>query len=93
MHTHIYTYIHTYIHTYIYIHTHVHVSKASQVVLGVKNLPTNAGDLRHSGSILGWEDLLEQERATHTSILDWRLPWTEEPGGLQSMWSQRIGHD
>ena len=37
---------------------------------------------------LGWEDLLEKEMATHSSILAWKIPWTEEPGRLQSMWSQ-----
>ena len=42
---------------------------------------------------LGWEDLLEKEMATHSSILAWRIPRTEEPGGLQSMGSQRVGHD
>ena len=42
---------------------------------------------------LGWEDLLEEEMATHFSILAWRIPWTEEPGGRQSMGSQRVGHD
>ena len=42
---------------------------------------------------LGWEDALEEEMATHSSILAWRIPWTEEPGGLQSMGSQRAGHD
>ena len=42
---------------------------------------------------LGQEDLLEKEMATHSSILAWRIPWTEEPGGLQSMESQRVGHD
>ena len=42
--------------------------------------------------ILGWEDPLEKEIATHSSILAWRIPWTEEPGGLQSTRSQRIGH-
>ena len=42
---------------------------------------------------LGWEDLLEEEMAAHSSILAWRIPWTEEPGGLQSMESQRVGHD
>ena len=41
---------------------------------------------------LGWEDPLEKEMATHSSILAWRFPWTEEPGGLQPMGSQRIGH-
>ena len=42
---------------------------------------------------LGREDALEKEMATHSSILAWRIPWTEEPGGLQSMGSQRVGHD
>ena len=42
---------------------------------------------------LGQEDPLEEEMATHFSILAWRTPWTEEPGGLQSMRSQRVGHD
>ena len=46
----------------------------------------NVGDL-------GWEDLLEKEMATHSSILAWRIPWTEEPGGLQSTGLQRVGHD
>ena len=41
---------------------------------------------------LGWEDLLEKGMATHSSILAWRIPWTEEPGELQSMGSQRDGH-
>ena len=42
---------------------------------------------------LGWEDLLEEEMATLSSILAWEIPWTEEPGGLQSMGSRRVGHD
>ena len=42
---------------------------------------------------LGWEDALEKETATHSSILDWEIPWTEEPGGLQSMGWQRVGHN
>ena len=42
---------------------------------------------------LGWEDPLEEETASHSSILAWRIPWTEEPGGLQSMGLQRVGHD
>ena len=41
---------------------------------------------------LGWEDPLEEGMATHSSILSWRIPWTEEPGGLQFMGSQRTGH-
>ena len=42
---------------------------------------------------LGQEDPLEEEMATHSSILAWEIPWTEEPGGLQSMGLQRVGHD
>ena len=42
---------------------------------------------------LGWEDPLDKEMGTHSSILVWRIPWTEEPGGLQSMGSQRVGLD
>ena len=42
---------------------------------------------------LGREDPLEKEMATHSSILAWRIPWTEEPGGVQSIGSQRVGHD
>ena len=41
----------------------------------------------------GWEDPLEEGMATHSSTLAWRIPWTEEPGGLQSMGLQRVGHD
>ena len=41
----------------------------------------------------GWEDPLEKERATHSSILAWEIPWTEKPDGLQSIGSQRVGHD
>ena len=42
---------------------------------------------------LGWEEPLEEGMATHSSILAWRIPWTKEPGRLQSMGSQRVGHD
>ena len=58
--------------------------------LSSKESACSAGD---SGSILGWEDLLEEEMATHYSILDWKISWTDEPGGLQSMGLQRVGHD
>ena len=54
----------------------------------VKNLPDTAGDKRDVGLISGLEDPLEEGMATHTSILAWRVPWTEKPGGLQSMGSQ-----
>ena len=66
---------------------------ASKVVLVVKNLPANAGDVRDTSLIPGWEDPLEKGMATHSSILAWRIPWTEEPGRLQSMGSQIVGHD
>ena len=56
----------------------------------VKCLPTMRETLVQS---LGWEDLLEKELATHSSILAWKIPWTEEPGRVQSMGSQRVGHD
>ena len=50
----------------------------------VKNLPANTG---HAGSIPGWEDPLEEEMATHSSFLAWKIPWTEEPGRLYSIGS------
>ena len=56
----------------------------------VKNLPAIQETQVLS---LGREDALEKEMATDSSILAWRIPWTEEPGGLQSMWLQRVGHD
>ena len=56
----------------------------------VKNLPAVQESRVRS---LGWEDPLEKEMATHSSILAWKIPWTEEPGGLQSMGSQRVGHN
>ena len=59
--------------------------QASQVVLVVKNPPANAGGVRMGVQSLGREDPLEEEMATHSSILAWRTPWTEGPGGLQSI--------
>ena len=56
----------------------------------VKNPPANAGDV---GLIPGSGRFLEKEMATHSSILTWEIPWTEEPGRLQSVGSQRVGHD
>ena len=61
---------------------------ASQVVLVVKNPPANSEYIREVGSVPGWEDPLEEEMATHSSILAWRIPWTLEPSGLQSIGSQ-----
>ena len=56
----------------------------------VKNLPAMRETWVRS---LGWEDPLEKGTATHSSSLAWRIAWTEEPGGLQSMGSQRVGHN
>ena len=56
----------------------------------VKRLPTMSETQVQS---LGWEDLLEKEMANHSSILAWKIPWTEEPGRLQSMGAQRVRHD
>ena len=58
-----------------------------------KELDCNARDPGLIVQSLGWEDPLEKEMATHSSILAWRIPWTEEPAGLQSMGSQRVRHD
>ena len=63
---------------------------ASLVTQLVKNLPA-VEETR--GQSLGWEDPLEKEMATHSSILAWKISWAEEPGGLQPMESQRVGHD
>ena len=57
--------------------------------LAVKNLPVKETGVRS----LGWEDPLQKGMATHSSILAWEIPWTEETGGLQSMGLQRVGHD
>ena len=65
---------------------------ASQVVLVVKNLPANAGNVRDAGSIPSGEDPLDESMWIHSSILSWRIPWTEEPGALQSAGPQRVRH-
>ena len=59
----------------------------------VKNLPTMQEPQETQVQSLGQEDPLEAGMATHSSILAWRIPWTEEPGELQSMGSQKVGHD
>ena len=63
---------------------------ASLVAQMLKNLPAVQDTQVQS---LSWEDPLDKEMATHSSVLAWKVPWTEEPGGLQSMGSQRVGHD
>ena len=66
------------------------VVRASLVAQTVKNLPAMWETQVQS---LGWEDLLEKEMATHSSILALKIPWAEEPGRLQTMGSQRVGHN
>ena len=70
----------------------IHLQRREIIYCGSdgKEFAYNVGDPVQS---LGWKDLLEKEMATHSSILAWKIPWTEEPGGLQSMGSQRVGHD
>ena len=61
----------------------------------IKNLPVSAGDARDVGLIPGSysrEEPLEKKMATHISILAWKIPWRKEPGGLQSLVLQRVGH-
>ena len=64
--------------------------ESSLVAQTVKRLPAIRETQVQS---LGWEDPLEKAMATHSSILAWKIPWTEESGGLQSMALQRVGHD
>ena len=79
--------------TYVlFIYTEMSNIWASQMVQWVKNLPANARDEEDEVQSLGQEDLLEEEMVTHSSILAWTIPWTEERGGLQSMRSQRVRH-
>ena len=59
----------------------------------VKDLPAMQESQEMQVRSLGWEDPLEKEMATNSNILAWRIPWTEEPGGLQSIGSQRIRQD
>ena len=60
----------------------------------IKSLPASAGDAGDMGSIPGsGRSSPEKEMATHSSILAWKIPWTEEPGGLQSMGSHRVEHN
>ena len=72
----------------------VNRSWASQVALVVKSMPANAGSCKRPRvQSLGWEDSLEEDMATYSNILAWRIPRTEEPGGLKSTWSHRVRQD
>ena len=59
----------------------------------VENLPANAGDIGDADSSLSQEDSLQKGMASHSSLLACKAPWTEEPGGLQPMGWQRVGHN
>ena len=59
------------------------------MALMVKNSPANAGDVREWAQSLGQVDPLEEKMTTHCRILAWRIPWTEEPGGLLSPWGRK----
>ena len=67
--------------------------RRSQVALVVKNPPAKVGNVRDVGLIPGSGRCLEEGMTIHSSILAWRIPWTGEPGRLQSTWSQRVGHN
>ena len=75
---------------YTFFNSQVRPQRASLMAQMVKNLPAMQEIQVQS---LGWEDPLKEEVTIHSRILAWRIPWTEEPGGLQSMGSQRVGHD
>ena len=66
---------------------------ASHMAQWVKNLPAMQEIQEMQVQFLGREDPLAKEMATHSRILAWKIPWTEEPGSLQSMGMQRVGHD
>ena len=70
-----------------------HYNQALQVAQWVKNLPAIQEMPEMWVRFQGWEDTLEEGMAIHSRILSWRIPWTEEPGRLQSRGSQRVGHD
>ena len=70
--------------------THQWILWAAPVAQLVKNLPAMQETWVRS---LGWDDAMDKEMATHSSILAWEIPWTEGLGGLQSMGSQRVGHE
>ena len=75
-------YMYTHTHTHTHTHTNIQLIWASLMTQTVKNLPEMQETQVQS---LGWEDPLEKGMATHSSILAWRIPWTEEPDGLQSV--------
>ena len=77
------------------------ISKITKILLlwgfssgsAVKESTCEAGDAKTRGQFLGQEDPLEKDMATHSNILAWEIPWTEEPDGLQSMGSEKVRHN
>ena len=88
IHIHVYTHVHMNIYTCIYICVHGYIGLSGGAV--VKHPPANAGD---AGSNSGLGRSPGGENGKHSSILALKIPWTEEPGGLQSMGLQRVSHD
>ena len=82
----VYVYVCVYVYIYIYIYIHTHTHTQTSLVAQVKRLPI-------MWESLGWEDPLEKAMATHSSTLAWKIPWTKEPGELQSRGLQRVRHD
>ena len=75
-------------------HTHNSTSQKRVPLLSQRLSQRLSGEeTAMQGPSLGWEDPLEEEMATHSSILAWEIPWTEEPDGLQSVGSQKVRHD
>ena len=85
--------VHIHLHICMCVYTYNGISMDFSSGAMVKNLPANAGDVRDANSIPGLEDSLEDNMATHSSILAWKIPRTEEPGGPQFKGSQRVEHD
>ena len=93
--THSYTYMLACTHPYTRMHTYTYTHSGFPGGSSGREPGCLPGDITNADSILGsgWEDLLEEGMATHSRVLAWRIPWTEEPGGLQSKGSQRVAHD
>ena len=79
--------IHIFVCVNIHIYIHICLSLVAQMIKLLSAMRET------QVQCLGWEDLLEKEIATHSYILAWKIPWTVKPGRLQSIWSQRVGHD
>ena len=93
VHVCMYTYVCVCVYIYIYIYTHIYICLVDfQGGASGKEPVCKAGDIRDSGLNPSREDPLEEGIVAHSSILVWRIPWTEENGGLQSIGSQKVRH-